>query len=142
MIAGQYAVVASKALLSAQIAAGQVFPQSMQEWRERHPQLEQPASVPQAPRRRGRPPRKTPRPAPQQNQDKAILILNHVSEREGVWVEDIIGLSRERRVFRARRRAVKIMRRLGMSLNQIGHAINRDHASVLNCIRPKRGASK
>jgi hypothetical protein len=137
-------VASSHALLCAQIAAGQVFPRAMQDWIERHAVRQEPAreSAPVAPRRRGRPPRKNPRRAPVANRDRAILILNHVSEREDVLVEEIVGTSRERRVFLARRRAVKLMRRLGFSLNQIGHAINRDHASVLNCIRPKRSAGK
>lgn len=131
----------SHALLAAQIRAGQVFPEAMKRWTDRHGDPVAPAAkvkVQTSFAKRGRKPAQ-----PKPNRPDFILILNHVSEREDVLVEDIIGVSRHRKAVKARRRAARLLRRLGFSLPAIGFALHRDHSSALNLIRPKvRGATR
>lgn len=139
------AVIASEALLRRMVETGHIWPKTMAEWIQRHgyPECLRPARVkPPAPR-----PIKTGRPkgAHARNRrrdardygDTAIRVLNHVSERENVSVEELRGHCLTKRLTAPRRRAVRIMRRLGMSLNAIAAAMNRDRASVLNSLNPK-----
>ncbi|RYG88024.1 MAG: hypothetical protein EON59_05670 [Alphaproteobacteria bacterium] len=124
----------SRKLLLAQIRAGQVFPVPMQAWMDRH-YIELPRPrVRKSPRAASEPKR-----GPKRRRGTAdpMLVLNHVSEREGVPVEDIVGPSHSAATVEARRRAARILRRLRFGLTSIGEALNRHHTSVHNLLHGK-----
>lgn len=65
----------------------------------------------------------------------AKQVLAHVSLRTGISVETIRDKSRRAEAVRARRRAARLLRRLGYSLPDIGYAIDRHHTTVLHHVR-------
>lgn len=143
-VAERAAVIGSRELLIRMVATGHIWPATMAAWVERH-------GVPdclKAPEQPGRPKGKAGRPkgshARNRRRDvrdfsfETIRVLNHVSEREGVQVEELRGHDQHKQFIMPRRRAVRIMRRLGFSLNTIARAMNRDRASILNSLRGGR----
>lgn len=65
-------------------------------------------------------------------------VLSHVEQRTGIGPREMTGFSRRREIVAARWRAMRILRRLGYSLPQIGGAFNRDHATVFYAVRGGR----
>ena len=59
-------------------------------------------------------------------------VIAHVVERTGVEAAAILSASRKASSVHARRRAMRLLRRLGYSLPQIGGAFGRHHTTVLD----------
>ena len=65
----------------------------------------------------------------------AERVLERVSSRAGVPVSDIIGPSTARRHTAPRHHAMRMMRRMGYSVEDIGMAVNRHHTAVVRALR-------
>lgn len=127
----------SALLLQAQIRAGLVFPKQMQAWMERHTLA---LTVPAKPRRIRN--RQNPRPVrlPPVKPKVGIQVLEHVSRRTGIPVDEIMGRGRVPKLVSARRRIAIILRRLGYSWGKIGLTLERDHATIMNYVTPRNRA--
>ena len=60
----------------------------------------------------------------------ASRVLHHVCDRTGLTFEALRG--RQRRHAPHRRRAARLLHRLGYSSTDIGYALNRHHTTVLH----------
>lgn len=62
-------------------------------------------------------------------------VLAFVAMETGYSVEQIKSAKRNRHLVKARWQAIKELRELGLSLNEIGDIVNKDHTSILNALR-------
>jgi chromosomal replication initiator protein len=74
---------------------------------------------------------------------KSRDIIRMVALANGITVEDILGLSRDRRIVQARFDAIKAVAdaRPDLSTVQIGKIFGRDHSSIVNALRQRGGRS-
>ena len=61
----------------------------------------------------------------------AKILLNSAAEYHGVTVEQILGHSRRKQVLRARDMFIWNAHHNDYSLNDIGHAVNRHHSTII-----------
>lgn len=135
-VAQRAAIVGSQEMLRRMVATGHIWPATMQAHIDRHGIPECLAPKPPKPSKRpqGQHDRRD-RAVAREFGKKSILVLNHVAEREDITVEAMRGHMVTRPLMHARRRAIRIMHRLGFSTSEIGRAMNRDRASILNSLK-------
>jgi chromosomal replication initiation ATPase DnaA len=66
--------------------------------------------------------------------ETAAAAIEAASRQHGVSIEQIVGRRRTRPICRARWEAMAIMRAAGMSLPEIGGALNRHHTTVMHAL--------
>ena len=69
---------------------------------------------------------------------QAELILKGVSEKTGIPVEKIVSKSRANSLVTARLNASIQMRACGMTLSEIGNALNRDHSAITHLLNHRK----
>ena len=62
-------------------------------------------------------------------------MMKEVCDYFGVKVDDIQSLRRERKIVYAKKVICYVLRMRGLSLNQIGRYVNKDHQTVFNAIK-------
>lgn len=66
-------------------------------------------------------------------------ILKDVSEKTGVAVKTILSNNRSDKTVTARQKAAMQMRNTGMTLVDIGAALNRDHSAITHLLNNRKG---
>jgi chromosomal replication initiation ATPase DnaA len=67
-----------------------------------------------------------------------LLSLQRIAKAHGLRVQDIRGRDRrQRRLVTARRAVAVALRALGLTWDECGEVMHRDHASVMNLVRSK-----
>jgi chromosomal replication initiation ATPase DnaA len=66
-----------------------------------------------------------------------LLSLQRIAKAHGLTSRDIRGRDRHRRLVTARRAVAVELRGLGLTWDECGEVMHRDHASVHNLVHPK-----
>jgi hypothetical protein len=124
----------SRRLFKAQLRANMVFGRTMADWHQRHEKpVPRPPRVPQPDTREHIALKPYSEPLGQR-------VLAHVVKRSGVPLARILSKKRGKGAWEARLRAIRLLRRCGYSLTNIGRVMNIHHSTVLYALRKLRGA--
>jgi hypothetical protein len=66
-----------------------------------------------------------------------LLSLQRIAKAHGLTTRDIRGRDRHRRLVTARRAVAVALRGMGLTWDECGEVMHRDHASVMNLVRSK-----
>ena len=66
-----------------------------------------------------------------------LLSLQRIAKAHGLTSRDIRGRDRHQRLVTARRAVAVALRALGLTWDECGEVMHRDHASVMNLVRSK-----
>ena len=66
-------------------------------------------------------------------------ILDRICYQCGGDLAAVVGPRRTKSVVEVRRRVIAHLRGMGLSYPEIGALLNRDHATIMNYLRPKNG---
>ena len=67
--------------------------------------------------------------------ERAVAVTKMIAAAHGLTIDDILGPSRQRRIYRVRCEVALYLRRRGKSYSQIGRFMNRHYSSVIQMVR-------
>lgn len=134
-LANRAAIIGSQELLRRMVATGHIWPTTMKAHIDRH-------GLAPCLRPRAAEPASTVEEVCQRPITPMADILAWVAQREGLTVEVLTGRTQTKPIMRARRRAIRLLYRLGFSLNAIGRVLNRNHSTISSALFGKRSNRK